>query len=145
MRIDEIRPGVAMIVFNEHNDVLLQKRGDVGLWGLPSGHVELGETVEEAAIREMKEETNLHVEIVRLIGVYSEPESQVFVYPDQRAIHFVTVCFLVKVIGGKLKGDGEETIDVKYFPVDALPKQLLTMHPQWLSDALAGKEAAFIR
>ena len=77
-RIDDLKAGVAVIILNEENQVLLQKRSDVGLWGIPSGHIEIGETVSEAAIREIKEETNLDIRIKKLIGVYSEPDSQVF-------------------------------------------------------------------
>ncbi|MEJ7267185.1 NUDIX domain-containing protein, partial [Staphylococcus epidermidis] len=76
-RIDDLKAGVAVIILNEENQVLLQKRSDVGLWGIPSGHIEIGETVSEAAIREIKEETNLDIRIKKLIGVYSEPDSQV--------------------------------------------------------------------
>ncbi|MFZ7828655.1 NUDIX domain-containing protein, partial [Staphylococcus saprophyticus] len=60
-RIDDLKAGVAVIILNEENQVLLQKRSDVGLWGIPSGHIEIGETVSEAAIREIKEETNLDI------------------------------------------------------------------------------------
>lgn len=73
-RIDDLKAGVAVIILNEENQVLLQKRSDVGLWGIPSGHIEIGETVSEAAIREIKEETNLDIRIKKLIGVYSEPD-----------------------------------------------------------------------
>ncbi len=57
-RIDDLKVGVAVIILNEEKQVLLQKRSDVGLWGISSGHIEIGETVSEAAIREVKEETN---------------------------------------------------------------------------------------
>lgn len=87
-QIDEIRPGVAVIVLDKKNRVLLQKRSDVRLWAIPSGHVEPGETVAEAAIREVQEETNLHIHIQKLIGVYSEPNSQVFKYPNGRTVHY---------------------------------------------------------
>ena len=92
-RIDDLKAGVAVIILNEENQVLLQKRSDVGLWGIPSGHIEIGETVSEAAIREIKEETNLDIRIKKLIGVYSEPDSQVFTYPNGRVVHFIT-CLL---------------------------------------------------
>lgn len=140
-----IHPGVAMIVFDEKNRVLLQKRRDVLLWGLPSGHVEPGETVKEAAIREMKEETNLQVRVERLIGVYSEPDSQIFHYPNGKRTHFITLCFLVKIVGGQLFCHPEESVDVRFFPIDQLPKDLLPMHPQWLNDALANQSRSFIR
>lgn len=63
MNIDSLKAGIAVIILNEKNQVLLQKRADVQLWGIPSGHIEVGETVTEAVIREIKEETNLDVNI----------------------------------------------------------------------------------
>jgi ADP-ribose pyrophosphatase YjhB (NUDIX family) len=144
-QIDEIRPGVAVIVIDEKKQVLLQKRSDVGLWGIPSGHVEPGETVAEAAIRELQEETNLHIRIQTLFGVYSEPDSQVFKYPSGRTVHFITTCFLAEILGGELRCNSSESFDVKFFPITDLPSDLLTMHPRWLDDALTNKEMSFIR
>ncbi|GIN18884.1 NUDIX domain-containing protein [Siminovitchia fordii] len=144
-KIDEIKAGIAVIVFNEKNQVLLQKRIDVGLWGIPSGHIEIGETVSEAAIREMKEETNLDIRIKKLIGVYSDPLSQVFAYPNGKVVHFITTCFLAEITGGELACNSNESLDIKFFDLQNLPENLLNMHPNWLKDALAEKEMAFIR
>lgn len=144
-KIDSIRPGVAVIIFDECNRVLLQKRADVNLWGIPSGHVEPGETVTQAATREVWEETGLDVSVIRLIGVYSEPDSQVFDYPDGRCVHFVTVCFEARVKGGELKPQCSETLELCYFSPDKLPDNLLFMHPRWLEDALARQEIPFVR
>lgn len=145
VEVKEIRPGVAIIIFNKQNQVLLQKRADVKLWGIPSGHVEPGETVTDAAIREVLEETGLQVKILRLIGVYSEPSSQIFHYPDGRITHFVTCCFQAEVVGGKLTVCSPETLDLRYFPCDRLPSDILNMHPRWLSDALTPTTQPFIR
>lgn len=144
-RIDDIKAGVAIIILNEKKQVLLQKRADVGLWGIPSGHVEIGETVSEAAIREVKEETNLDVRIKKLIGVYSDPNSQVFAYPNGKVVHFITTCFVAEITGGKLRCNSSESLEIKFFEHHKLPQDLLKMHPLWLSDALADQELAFIR
>ncbi|MFB6467829.1 NUDIX domain-containing protein [Cytobacillus sp. Hz8] len=144
-QIDEIKAGIAVIIFNEKKQVLLQKRADVGLWGIPSGHIEIGETVSEAAIREVKEETNLEIEIIKLIGVYSEPASQVFNYPNGKTVHFITTCFLAEVKGGNLKCNSNESLDLRYFGLEELPHNLLSMHPSWLKDALSKRKMAFIR
>lgn len=58
---DDVRPGVAAVVLDAARRVLLARRADNGLWGLPSGHVEPGETVAEAVAREVREETGLDV------------------------------------------------------------------------------------
>jgi len=144
-KIDDLKPGVAVVILNEEHQVLLQKRADVGLWGIPSGHVEIGETVSEAAVREVKEETNLNIRIQKLIGVYSDPGSQVFVYPSGKTVHFITTCFLAEIVGGELRCDSNESLAVQFFSPQHLPPDLLRMHPQWLADALSGRDLAFIR
>ena len=143
--IDELKAGIAVVILNEENQVLLQKRADVGLWGIPSGHIEIGETVSEAAIREVKEETNLDIRIKKLIGIYSDPDSQVFAYPNGKVVHFITTCFLAEMIGGELRCNSFESLEIKFFEQQHLPQDLLKMHPRWLKDALDNRELAFIR
>lgn len=145
IEVKDIRPGVAIVIFNKENQVLLQKRADVNLWGIPSGHVEPGETVQDAAIREVSEETGLQIKILRLIGVYSEPSSQIFRYPDGRVTHFVTCCFQAEVVSGELTVSPPETLDLRYFPCNRLPADILPMHPLWLADALTPTTQSFIR
>src|ERR1051325_4042675 len=67
-----IRPGVSAVVLTPEG-LLLQRRSDNGLWGLPGGGVEPGESVSAAIVREVREETGLDVTPVRLVGVYSAP------------------------------------------------------------------------
>ncbi len=75
----ELGLSVSAMVWREH-EILLMRRSDNGYWGLPGGFVELGESVAEAARREVAEETGWSVEIERLIGVYSDPVQQVVDY-----------------------------------------------------------------
>jgi 8-oxo-dGTP pyrophosphatase MutT (NUDIX family) len=140
-----IKPAIAVILINREGKVLLQKRSDVKLWGIPSGHVEPGETVEEAAVREVKEETGLNIKITKLIGVYSSPDSQIFYYPDGRVTHFVTTCFKAETNNNQLSIDGKETLEARFFHPTEFPVDLLPMHPLWLQDALADREEAVIR
>ncbi|WEG18898.1 NUDIX domain-containing protein [Alkalihalophilus pseudofirmus] len=144
-KVDDLKAAVAVIILDKENHVLLQKRADVGLWGIPSGHIEIGETVSEAAIREIKEETNLDIRIKKLIGVYSDPHSQVFTYPNGKTVHFITTCFLAEITGGELCCNSSESLEIKFFEQQNLPEDLLRMHPRWLEDALADRESAFVR
>ena len=80
---DSIAVGTNGIVFNEQGHVLLQRRSDNSFWGLPGGGVDPGESVEQGAMREVLEETNLHVEIIRFVGVYSDPAG----YPSSSKTH----------------------------------------------------------
>jgi ADP-ribose pyrophosphatase YjhB (NUDIX family) len=68
----------------------------------------------EAAIREVKEETNLDISIKKLIGVYSDPNSQVFEYPNGKVVHFITTCFLAEITGGELKCNSDESLEIKF-------------------------------
>src|SRR5690625_6697036 len=81
-------------------------------------------------MREVKEETNLDIRIEKLIGVYSDPDSQVFNYPNGKVVHFITTCFLAEITGGELKCNSDESLEIKFFGRDNLPEDLLTMHPQ---------------
>lgn len=142
---DSVEPGVAGVVLNERRQVLLVKRTDNGQWGLPSGHVEKGETVTQAICRELYEETGLIVAVEKLIGVYSDPATQIFCYPSGRITHFVTLSFLCRLRGGVLKADGQEVSAADFFDKEQLPAGLMTMHPRWLEDAWADRQAAVIR
>src|SRR3989442_14998608 len=102
-----IRPGVSAIIVTPEG-ALLQRRSDNGLWGLPGGGVEPGESVSEAIIREVREETGLEVAPVRLVGVYSAPAlGQVVTYPDGNVIHYVSASFECRIVGGALPGGDE--------------------------------------
>lgn len=142
---ERVEPGVAAIVLDDRGRVLLMRRRDNRLWGIPSGHVEPTETVQAAALREILEETGLEAEVTRLVGVYSDPRSQVMTYPDGRIRHFVTTCFLCRPVGGALVSTGPETLETGFFSPESLPEPMMTMHPRWLADALARTGAPFIR
>ncbi|WP_410508332.1 NUDIX hydrolase [Methanosarcina hadiensis] len=96
-----------------------------GKFALPGGFVEIGETTEKAATREAFEETGLSVEILKLIGVYSDPER------DPRR-HTVSVCYLAKG-RGELKS-GSDADAVELFELDSVP-DLAFDHNKMINDA----------
>jgi len=109
-----------VIVFDDDGRVLLQKRSKIEeLWGFPGGMMELGESAEETAVREVREETGLEVEITSLLGVYTKYSDQ---YPNGDKAQPITIVFKGKAIGGKLKIDGEETHDLQFLHPDQAPK-----------------------
>ncbi|EJS57822.1 hypothetical protein ICE_01935 [Bacillus cereus BAG1X1-2] len=128
------------IVYNERNEILLQKRGDRNEWGLPGGAMELGESLEETAKREIFEETGLNVEVEHLIGVYSKYSGE---FPNGDKAQTITHCFQCKPIGGELNVDGIETLDLKYFPIDQIPKLFTKLHEDALEDWLSKRKGVF--
>src|SRR5213080_3661891 len=107
-----IRPGVSAFIRCAEG-VLLQKRDDNGLWGLPGGSVEPGESITEAVVREVREETGLDVEPVRLIGVYSSPaHHQIVTYADGNVIHYISSSFECRITGGEIERRADVVDDV---------------------------------
>ncbi len=139
-----IRPGVSAIILTTEG-LLLQRRSDNGLWGLPGGSVEPGESVSEAVVREVREETGLDVTPLRLIGVYSAPANgQVVTYPDGNVIHYVSSNFECRVVGGALACN-HESLELGWFDPERLPAEMVPMHRVRIADALAHRPEAFVR
>ena len=120
-------------LFNDEGKVLLQKRGDSGIWGFPGGAIELGETPEETAVRELKEETGLDVEVESLIGIYTDSDIK---YPSGDEAHSICIVYKLKAIGGELKCDNLETIGLKYFAIDELPEMFCKQHEDLKNDLI---------
>ena len=114
-------------MFDESGRVLLQKRGDSNKWGSPGGAIELGETPEEAAIRELKEETGLDVTIDSLIGIYTDSDMK---YPNGDNAQSIAIVYKLKALSGELICDNKETIDLKFFDVDKLPEMFCKQHEE---------------
>ncbi len=112
-----------------NNQILLTKRDDFEVWCLPSGGVEDGESLAQAAMRETKEETGTDIELVSLVGVYS----RIGALPDVHA-----VLFTATPIGASLQTQPGETIEVRYFPLDQIPDNLSFGHRKRIEDAIGG-------
>ena len=141
----QILPAVAAAIFNEKAEILLQRRKDVDQWCLISGHVEFGETIEQAMLREIQEETNSTADIIRFIGVYSSPSSQTYTYKD-RTVQYVTSYFEARLTSDIAEGfSNNETQELKFFSTDQLPVDFALINPNWLSDALNKEKIVFIR
>jgi ADP-ribose pyrophosphatase YjhB (NUDIX family) len=144
-REGHLRLGCAAVIFDSaHEKVLLTRRADNGLWCIPGGRAESGETVAEACEREVWEETGLKVRVKRLVGVYSDPH-QLIVFPDASKAFIVALCFEAKVIGGEL-GLSDETTEVGYFSfseIDAMP--MMGKHKERVMDAIQNNPEALIK
>lgn len=132
---------VNALVFNEKGEVLLALRRDNGLWCIPGGHVDLGETLAQACLRELEEETGLKAEVLRLVGIYSDTKGSLHIAQGSEW-HTVRVSFLCRVTGGQIRPSGE-TSEIRYFDVAQLPP-LITDHARRIGDAREGREEAVI-
>jgi ADP-ribose pyrophosphatase YjhB (NUDIX family) len=130
-------PNIAVnVVVIQDGKILLTKREDFEVWCLPSGGVDEGESVAEAAIRETREETGLDVELTRLVGVYSRLGG----LPDVHA-----VLYEAKPIGGELRLQPGETIEIRYFAPDGLPDEMTFAHRKRIADAISGKSGMSVK
>ena len=113
--------GATILIFNDKNELLLNLRSDTGDWGIPGGLKELNETIEECAIREIKEETNLEVSDLKLLAVLSGKDYY-FKYPNDDELDCVIVLYETKNYKGDLKINDDESTKLEFFPLDNLPK-----------------------
>ena len=107
-KANSVVPSTTAIVCDDHGRIVLVKRKDNALWALPGGGMELGESIEQGAVREVKEETGLDVEVDGLVGVYTNPH-HVMAYDDGEVRQQFSLCFTTKLLGGELQFDEEST------------------------------------
>jgi ADP-ribose pyrophosphatase YjhB (NUDIX family) len=124
-RATRVIPAASAVITDEEGRVLLGKRTDNTLWTIPGGTMKPGETIAETAIREVKEETGVDVEVLSLIGIYSNP-NHVVEYSDGEVRQQFSVCFACRRVGGEL-ATSDETSEVGYFSPDEL--EVLEIHP----------------
>lgn len=124
-RANSVVPSTTAIVTDDSGRIALVKRKDNQLWALPGGGMELGESIEEGAVREVKEETGLDVEVVSLVGVYTNPR-HVMAYDDGEVRQQFSLCFTTKLVGGELQFDDEST-DIAWVSETELDEH--PMHP----------------
>jgi ADP-ribose pyrophosphatase YjhB (NUDIX family) len=109
-----------VVVVDETGQWLLQRRADDGLWGLIGGALELGESFEDAARRELLEESGLSAESLRQLDVYSGPEFRL-TYPNGDQAYVVGVTFLAGRVAGAPTADGVEGLELGWFRPECLP------------------------
>lgn len=118
-----LQDGAAAIIENEKGQILMQRRADKDIWGVPGGCQELGERFEETIVREVKEETNLDVNgddliLIKIVSGNSRRNS----YPNGDVVINNTVLYLIKDYSGELSWN-EESKEMKFFDIDSLPEK----------------------
>ena len=112
--------GATTLVFNDKKELLLNLRTDTNTWGIPGGSMELYETIEETAIRELKEEAGICADELELVTVLSGKDFY-FEYPNGDQLCTVIVLFKVLNYNGTIKVSDNESKTLEFFPLTNLP------------------------
>jgi ADP-ribose pyrophosphatase YjhB (NUDIX family) len=107
-------PTVSVLTFDDQRRVLLVRHAEGNDWTTPGGMIEPYETPSNAAVREMWEETGLHVALTHIVGVFGG-EICASTYSNGDKVSWVSTIFAAEILGGTLQPDGEETLEVRYF------------------------------
>ncbi len=120
---DEIIFVGAGVCIHKGGKLLLQKRKDNGLWAMHGGALEPGESAEDAAMRELKEETGLTALRLELLGVFSG-EGMGYVYPNGDRVQIVCILFLCEEFSGELSRQRAEVMELEWFDIGRLPGEI---------------------
>ena len=120
-------PGARVIIEDPDGRILLQRRSDFGLWGLPGGNAEPGEDITASIVREVHEETGLTITDPRPFGYGSEPGRETVTFPNGDACQFFALSFFTCTYSGTLQALDDESLALEWFEKDALPQMLPNM------------------
>lgn len=131
-------PAARAVIFDQHDRVLLIRRGDNREWGLPAGGMEPGESITDCMRREVLEETGINVHNWHAFAIYSEPR---FRAPNRPSAQLITMAYRVDEWDGELQSVTDETIDARWFTLDqlrALP-DLMEMYLETIEDCFSAQ------
>jgi ADP-ribose pyrophosphatase YjhB (NUDIX family) len=133
-------PGTSIIVY-ENNKYLLQFRKDFKIWGLHGGAMELGENFKEAALRELKEETDLNVITINYFKTYVGEKIKI-IYPNGDIVYPVVMGFIVSKTEGQPNKQHDEVADLKWFNEENLPiENMMIIDKIFLKDFIKYKNS----
>lgn len=116
------------IIYDKEKGILLEKRTDNGMWCVPGGALELGETLEEALRREVKEETSLDIFNPKLFDVKAGVH---MVYPNKDEVYYTDVVYEINEYKGELKPDAESK-ELRWVPVNELPDNIMPTQIEYI-------------
>lgn len=144
-------PAVNGALVDSQGRVLLTRRSpnirEPGKWCLPGGHLDPGETWEEALVRELREEIGIEVEKFRLFGIYGDPKWTITeaVLPEGHRARFVVACYVIESFRGEVRPDPREVDRWDWFSADALPSPMIRSHPIRIDDVLRFQGEVYVR
>jgi len=122
---NSVVPSVVAVVEDDHGRILLIHKTDNDLWALPGGGHDIGESIGETVVREVREETGYEVEVIGIIGTYTNP-NHVMAYDDGEVRQQFSIAFRAKLVGGEAR-TSEESMEVDWVePADLDRRQI---HP----------------
>lgn len=127
-----LQVGASVIVVDKNNRILLQLRTDNHCWGYAGGSVELDEVVENAAKRELYEETGLIAEELELFNIFSGPDTH-YIYPNGDEVSNVDIVYICKKYHGTLKCQEGEVDELKFFSIDEIPNNIFAANQKALN------------
>lgn len=131
--------GINAVVLNGLGEILLVHSREINQWMPIGGMIEPGEEPADAAVREVFEETSVHVKPVRLAAVFDGPD---VTYTNGDRAHYLTIVFLCLVVSGEPHAHDDENHDARFFPIQNLP-EMKPHHRKSIEAALADKPEAF--
>jgi ADP-ribose pyrophosphatase YjhB (NUDIX family) len=138
-----VRSVCGVLALDAQGRLLLVRRAEDGSWCLPGGGVEPGETWADAARRECLEETGWLIEVTGVFGVYSDPSTQMHVYPSGNRVHFAGVVFAARATERVGRAD-DEVLEVRFFDRHDLPQPLFAPDHPVLVDFVSGRDTPVI-
>lgn len=124
-KANSIVPAASAIVVDDEGKILLHRRSDNDLWALPGGAMEIGESIAETAVREVKEETGLNVKPEYIVGIYTDPH-HVLAFSDGEVRQEFSLCFACSLVGGTIDVS-DESFEVAFISPQDIKH--LNMHP----------------
>lgn len=135
-----VQTGASIIVEDSEGRILMHQRQDDGTWSYPGGRIEIDETVEEGARREVFEECGLHVGEMELLGVFSGKELN-HIYPNGNEVCGIDIVYITRDYTGQLTSMDGEAAQMGFYPIDALPRPISAMNAKQINTYLILKGA----
>jgi ADP-ribose pyrophosphatase YjhB (NUDIX family) len=124
-RANSVVPSVVAAIEDDQRRILLVHKTDNDLWALPGGGHDIGESIRDTVVREVKEETGYDVEVTAIVGTYTNP-NHVMAYEDGEVRQQFSICFAARLLGGELRRSSESK-EVAWVPTERISD--LDMHP----------------